>query len=450
MIQKTIFWTSWFKFDRLPMSFFGFRGRISNKNVMMDNLSHKRLKVLLGCYACDPYKGSEPGTGWNFAINISRYHDVHAIVEEGEFRANLERYCKENPDDVKNITFHYVPRKHHELLRKILPSSYYWFYNAWQRKAYKYAVELHKKENFDIVHHVNLVGYREPGYLWKLGKPFIWGPVGGFKNTPISLLWGLSARDFVHYICRNIINAYQMRFCLAARRVSKIAHTIFASDSLGADVIKRLWKRDTEEMREVGTHEEAHSPELAPHLKHEPLKLCWVGILEARKALPILLKAIPLCRQSVEVEVLGSGEKESEWKKLAHDLGIERCVHFHGHIPHSKVSSVMRSCHVMCITSIHEGGTPNIVMEAMQGGLPIVALNHCGYATAIDDTCGIKIPIQSQKKISECLARELDKLACDEELRMRMAQSAIMRARTYTWSGKMEKINRAYAAAVNK
>ena len=39
-----------------------------------------RLKVLLGCYACDPGYGSEPGMGWNFVSNIARHHDVHAIV----------------------------------------------------------------------------------------------------------------------------------------------------------------------------------------------------------------------------------------------------------------------------------------------------------------------------------------------------------------------------------
>ncbi len=415
---------------------------------MMNTVKSKRYKVLLGCYACDPYRGSEPGTGWNFVINIARYHDVHAIVEEGEFRHSIEKFCKNNPEQVKNITFHFVPRVHHETLRKIWPPSYYWFYHAWQKKAYKYALELDKKENFDIVHHVNMVGFREPGLLWKLGKPFIWGPVGGFKNTSLSLLFGLNLRDFTHYIFRNIINAYQMRFSPAARLVSKKAYAIFASDTLDADTIRNLWKREAIVMREVGTPvtQSDHTPSV--HTKDKAMKICWVGVHEARKALPILLKALPLCKQPMEVEVLGSGEKEEEWKRLADKLQVKSMVHFRGFIPHSEVISVMKSCHLMCITSIHEGGTPNIVMEALMGGLPIVALDHCGYSTVVNDTCGIKIPIQSQSEISVQLAEALDKLAEDEDLRFRLAHGAIERSKEFTWDGKMHVLNQVYAEAV--
>ena len=33
-------------------------------------------------------------------------------------------------------------------------------------------LKLDKKENFDIVHQLNMVGYREPGYLWKIDFQF--------------------------------------------------------------------------------------------------------------------------------------------------------------------------------------------------------------------------------------------------------------------------------------
>ncbi|MDO4411103.1 MAG: glycosyltransferase family 4 protein [Akkermansia sp.] len=407
----------------------------------------KRLKVLLGCYACDPYRGSEPGTGWNFVITIARYHDVHVIVRDGDFQRDIEKFSKENPEQVKNITFHFIPATYHAILRKIWPPSFYWFYHSWQKKAYEYAVELDKKENFDIVHHVNMVGYREPGLLWKLNKPFIWGPVGGFKNTAWSLLFSMDIHNFVFFSCRNIINAYQKRFSLAARHVSKIAHTIFASDDLVLREIQSLWKREAVLMREVGTKKNDDHPDICNHLPGTPLKVCWVGLFVPLKALPILIRAISLCRTSVQVEVLGGGGEEKKWKKLVKDLHLEHCIRFHGLVPHKEVSSIMKQCHVMCITSIHEGGTPTVTMEALQNGLPFVALDHCGYSTVINETCGIKIPIQSIKKISESLARELDRLALDEELRLRLANGALERSKDFTWDAKAEIINRVYAEA---
>lgn len=413
----------------------------------MEKQSHKRLKVLLGCYACDPSRGSEPGMGWNFAYNISKHHDVHAIVEEGEFKESLERFSRENPEAVRNITFHFVPRSHHERLRKIWPPSYYWFYRAWHKKAYQLAKELDKRENFDIVHQVNMAGYREPGYLWKLGKPFIWGPLGGFKNTEWQLLPGLGMRDYIYFALRNLVNSYQKRYSEAAQRVSKEAHTIIVSDPDGANVVKNLWKRTPLIVREVGTYGSSQIPQIAPHTYGTPLRICWAGTLVALKALPILLRALPQCRYSVQVEVMGGGVKETEWKKLTKELNLEHCVRYHGFIPHCKVASVMSSCHVMCITSIHEGGTTSICLEALQGGLPIVALDHCGFASVIDETCGIKIPIQSQAEISAQLAKALDRLAEDEDLRLRLAHGAYERSKDFTWDAKMQVLNRVYAEA---
>lgn len=414
----------------------------------MESLSHKRLKVLLGCYACDPHRGSEPGMGWNFAYNISKYHDVHAIVEEGEFKESLERFSNENPEVVRNITFHFVPRKHHETLRKIWPPSYYWFYRSWHIQAYKFAIELDKQENFDIVHQVNMASYREPGYLWKLGKPFIWGPLGGLNNTAWCLLPELGLRDAFFYSLRNIINSWQKRFSYAARVVSQKAHTIFVSDPDGIRTVQHLWNRTPKVMREVGTPDITDVPTPMQRKTNEPLKLCWVGVYEARKALPILLKALPLCKHPMRLEVLGGGEKEDAWKRLVRDLEIGSMVHFHGFISHSDVSGVMKQCHVMCITSIHEGGTSTVTLEALQNGLPIVALNHCGFATVIDETCGLKLPVQSQKKISAQLAMVLDKLAEDEELRMRLARGAVERGKMFTWDAKMQVLNQVYAEAV--
>ncbi len=281
----------------------------------MNTVNSRRYKVLLGCYACDPHRGSEPGTGWNFVINIARYHDVHALVEEGEFRESIEKFCNENPDKVRNITFHFVPRVHHETLRKIWPPSYYRFYRAWHKRAYKLAVELDKRENFDIVHQVSMVGYREPGYLWKLGKPFIWGPLGGFKNTPFCLLSGLDFRDFIFFSLRNVINSFQKRFSMAARTVSKAAHTIFVSDPLGQQVIKKLWNRDSIIMREVGTHETKLTPTISTHQQGTPLRIYWAGTLVALKALPLLLNAIPLCKHPIQLEVLGAGIKGKQMEK---------------------------------------------------------------------------------------------------------------------------------------
>ena len=413
-------------------------------------MTTKRLKVLLGCYACDPNYGSEPGMGWNFVSNIAKYHDVHAIVEEGEFKETLTRFAEENPDKVKNITFHFVSRTHHNTLRKIWPPSYYWFYRTWHRRAYKLAVELNKKENFDIVHQVTLAGFREPGFLWKLKKPFIWGPLGGFTQTSWRLLSGMGLHTMFFFSARNILNYLQKRFSFSVREAAKHSYSILVSDKQGIEDAQNIWHRNAILMREVGIYKSGCPSPIAHRQNGSILRVCWAGELIPLKGLDILIHAIKQCKYRIHVEVLGRGPMLNKWQSAVRNLKLCDNFTFHGFVPHQRVADIMIQCHAACITSIKEGGTSTFVLEALQAGLPIIALNHCGYATVIDESSGIKIPIQSKQKIISTLAAELDYLAEHEEIRQRLAIGAQKQAKNFTWEAKMQMLNKLYWEAANK
>lgn len=409
-------------------------------------MSEKRLKVLLGCYACHPNHGSEPGMGWHFLYNIAQYHDVHAIVEEGEFKELLTRFSEEHPEKVKNITFHFVPRTHHETLRKIWPPSYYWFYRAWHRHAFKLAQELDKTEHFDIVHQVTISGFREPGFLWKLGKPFIWGPLGGFTDAPWCLMGSLGLGGAIHFGVRNIINFFHKRWAFSVRKAAINAHTILTSTAQAVREIHDFWHRDAVLMNEVGleTHHTVYHP-----LAHEagtPLRICWAGEHKPRKALDLLLQALPLCKEKMELHVLSKGPRTTAWKAMAHKLGLDDVVTFHGFVPREEAFRIMGTSHVFCITSVRED-TSTVVFEAFRYGLPIIALDHCGFSAVIDETSGIKIPIHSRKQVLADYARHLDYLAAHEDERKRLSDGALERCKQFTWEAKMETLNAIYASA---
>lgn len=412
------------------------------------NMSTKRLKILIGSYACDPSYGSEPGMGWNFVYHLSRYHDVHAIVEEHEFKEKLLQYSREHPERVKNIRFHFVPRVHHATLRKIWPPSYYWFYRKWQKKAYRLARQLDAQEHFDAVYQVTISGFREPGFLWKLGKPFVWGPLGGFTDTPWCLLRCLGLYGALYFGVRNIINYFQKRWGFSARAASAHAHTILTSTTKAVEEIRRFWKKDAVLMNEVG-FEPDHEP-LPPssHRPGAPLRLCWAGEHIPRKALDLLLNALPLCREKMELHVLSRGPRMEAWKALARRLGLENNVIFHGFVPREEAFRIMSSSHVFCITSIRED-TSTVVFEAFRYGLPIIALDHCGFSTVIDKTSGIKIPIRSHDQVIADYAKHLDFLASHEEERLRLSQGASARCRQFTWESKMQVLNSIFEEATS-
>jgi glycosyltransferase involved in cell wall biosynthesis len=107
----------------------------------------------------------------------------------------------------------------------------------------------------------------------------------------------------------------------------------------------------------------------------------------------------------------------------------------------------MRDSHVLAITSLKDL-TSTVAVEAVSLGLPVVCLNHCGFADLVTDECGIKIQLGSLRQISSDFADALRTLCRDEALRRRLAQGAIRRSRDYSWHGKMESLNKVYRLAL--
>src|SRR3546814_6341681 len=58
-------------------------------------------------------------------------------------------------------------------------------YLLWQKAAFDLARDLHARHRFDLVHHVSWGTVNAPPALWRLGPPFVWGPLGGGQSAPL-------------------------------------------------------------------------------------------------------------------------------------------------------------------------------------------------------------------------------------------------------------------------
>ena len=216
----------------------------------------KWKKVLVSVYACSPSRGSEPGMGWNFLRLVARNREVWALVEEEKWRGDIEKWLSEHLGEMANVHFVFIRKPRCRWLRRIWPPSYYWFYRVWQWRAYRVARRLHAEVGFDCAHQLNMVGFREPGYLWKLPMPFIWGPIGGLDLTDWRLFGLLGFGGKIEFFCRNVINWCHAHFLrrprLAAHRAAASGAFICATGE-NAHLAKRLWGVDSTVLCEVGT-----------------------------------------------------------------------------------------------------------------------------------------------------------------------------------------------------
>lgn len=400
------------------------------------------MKILINAYACSPYQGSEPGMGWNFVKCLFGRHELH-VITECKYESEIEEYFAAHPEDSHFVTFYYIKRVRHNLLRKIWPPSYYWTYAKWQKDVLKYAMILDNKEHFDVVHQLNMIGYREPGYLWKMNKPFVWGPIGGFNITPWKLLYTMGYYGFIFYSFRNIINVIQMYTSLRVRNAIMKADALMSATQDDADTIKKLWNKDSVLMPEVGLTQ-SYFAETGKRRDKHVLKLCWSGLHIPRKSLNLLLEALQETGY-VELHVLGDGPKTLSWKRKARKLGLGNII-WHGKVDRKVALSVMQECDVFVQTSLSDA-TSTVLLEALSLGLPVIALNHLGFSNVINETCGIKIGVNNKMQIVRDLSKAIRELDNNRSFLRQLSSGAKKRAGEYSWSAKADIITSLYKSA---
>lgn len=409
-----------------------------------------KYKILVSAYACSPGRGSEPGMGWNFVFGLSKYHQVHVITEEVKFKQPIINYLEKNPELSENLKFFFIRKKRNRFLRKIWPPSYYWYYRQWQKQAWQLSKELDLKENFDLIHQLNMVGYREPGYLWRIGKPFVWGPIGGLENSPWRFLPSLGLRGMMFFSLRNIINALQRRLLIRPKMATKRKDSILiAATENNALLIKKHWHKDPIVINEVGHESDIDFPPAERNDTNEPLKIIWSGLHIPRKNLTLLLRSLTKVSFKWECHILGAGEMTSKWQRYSAQCGTDHACKWHGWLDRDKAIEIIKKGHVFCITSISDL-TSTVTLEALSFGLPIVCLDHCGFSNVVTDQCGIKIPITTPSQASKDFAIALDRLNSDERYRQKLSAGALRRAKEFSWDKKIGKLNEIYTSLVEK
>lgn len=403
------------------------------------------MKVLVNCYACSPYKGSEPGMGWNFVKGLSAHHELH-VLTESKFEPDLQQYMNEHPKELRNVHFYFIRKERHKKLRKIWPPSYYWFYRAWQKKALRLALELEQKEHFDVVHQLNMVGYREPGYLWKMGKPMVWGPMGGFNITPWKLLPTMGMKGCLFYAMRNIINLWQMHNLNIVRKAIEQSDAVIAATEDDKNAVLKLWNKQNMVIPEVGF---VGSAEYHILPRNGKMKICWSGIHTPRKSLNLLIEALATLPNlnNIELHVLGDGVCTKRWKSMANKLKVSDSIIWHGWLEKEQAQKIMADCHVLVITSLSDA-TSTVLLEALSKGLPIIATNHLGFANVVTQNCGIKIDLHNHNQVVHDFAQAITRIESDETYRQALSRGAFQRAKDFSWEGKIQKINEIYEQIV--
>ncbi len=412
------------------------------------------LKVLINAYACSPGMGSEPGMAWNWVSQLAHYCELH-IVTEGEFRDKIETVVPTLDQD-SNMHFYYNPVS--DKVRKMCWNQgdwrFYKHYRRWQWKTYLMAKEICSKENIDVLHQLNMIGFREPGYLWKLSKecgvPFVLGPVGGLKQFPLAYLHGAGWKMTLFNRLKNFLNIWQLKHDKRVDEAFNMAQVIISSIPDSYRAIKKYKGLESVVIPETGCF---LSEDIPPErFDSDDFHVMWVGKFDFRKQLPLALRAVAAAdNPHIILDVFGTGTKTQteEAKALAQYLGIDNRVVWYGNQPNNVVMDAMRQSQLFLFTSVSED-TSTVVLEAISNRLPVVCFDACGMAAVIDEKVGSKIPLTSPLQSIQDFAKVLNDLENDRNLLKQMSENCKQRQLELSWDEKAKTMLKWYEKIVDK
>lgn len=411
------------------------------------------LSILINAYACSPNMGSEPGMAWNWCVNLAKYCELH-IITEGEFRDKIETVLPTLPQG-KNMHFYYNPVS--DEIRRMCWNQgdwrFYKYYRKWQWKTYMMAKEIIGKRHIDIMHQLNMIGFREPGYLWKIeDKPFVWGPIGGLKQFPNSYLEGVGIKMKLFNRIKNIINIYQIKHDKRVNQALKKAGLLISSIPDSYNAIKKYKGLKSIIIPETGCFiDDIYVKRNRTNKADEDFRLLWVGKFDFRKQLNIALATMAKLKDKSNIKLIicGSGDDEqvSYYKQIAFKLGIVNNVVWKGNIENSEVKEEMRRSDIFFFTSVSED-TSTVVLEAVSCELPVLCFDTCGMGYVINDRVGLKVPLTNPEQSANDFAEKINYLYKNREYLQELSDGCKERQKELSWHNKAKQMVELYNKVV--
>jgi glycosyltransferase involved in cell wall biosynthesis len=403
------------------------------------------MKILIVGHACAPGLGSEPGSTWNWAWNMSRTHQVWVIAYP-EYKDIVDSFLATHPNDriqfiwvVPKSRFDYwTPGANQERGVRL----HYWL---WMKDAYAAAAILYQQVHFDLVHHISLSTIAVPPPFWKLPVPAVWGPLGGGQSFPPAFISHLR-QNRVKELLRSL-NLLRLPFSSTLRRSLASTSLVLATNLETKNLLERAGASRVAMFLDCGVEGRPAPPERrAPG---EQLTLLWAGRLEPQKGLAIALRAMAICKYpNSRLLVAGSGGEQVQMEGLARSLGVTDRVEFLGRVPHESMEALFQNCDALVFTALRDS-FGSVVLEAMSNGLPIIALNHQGIRAFVPDDAAIKVPVKSPQQVITDLAHAFDVLGSNPQLKLSMSRAALAFAENQTWKRRVERMNELYAGTMN-
>lgn len=413
------------------------------------------MNILVHTWVFSKYRGSEFAVAYNFVKEMSKRHHLYVLVESNALEWNdLSELNGGGYSELKNVDFITVPHENKCILFLCYKLTWwfkYFLYKGWERGIYRYLRKSGLMEKIDLIHYTAPVGYREPGFLHRFGKPYVWGPFGGMYTIPRDFIAAVPPKTRYVWRVKNLLNAIQFR-SPRIRRVFKRADVLIACTKMQRNMVNALLKDgrcrylpengiDYEKQQAVG------DDFIERKFSAECVNMLWVGRNDINKNARLLLDALARCRTN-DFQCTFVGEGCAELAGLVHDGRLRSRLSFYGVLPRERVLAMYRDAHLLVITSAMEANT-TVIFEALENCVPIMTVDHCGMGDVVrHEETGIKIPVADYETMCAGFAEGIDRVCGNHDLLKSFARNIKSSSYEYSQEYRMDFFERCYEDAV--
>ena len=147
----------------------------------------------------------------------------------------------------------------------------------------------------------------------------------------------------------------------------------------------------------------------------------YVGNLLLVKGVDVLVEAVGRLKDlsdapPIYVNMVGGGPLMDQLKSRADALGLKDRIGFAGRVLPTAVPEQMNACDVFCLPS-REEGCPNVVLEALASGKPVVASRTGGIPELVRETNGLLVTPEDPDDLAHSLVKAVKRSWDPEGLR---------------------------------
>jgi glycosyltransferase involved in cell wall biosynthesis len=150
-----------------------------------------------------------------------------------------------------------------------------------------------------------------------------------------------------------------------------------------------------------------------------------VGQLKEKKGFIYLLRACAWLRDrgyALDCQIVGAGPLQRELQAEIGELSLQDTVRLLGALPHDQVIDLYHRATIFVLPAVLGGdgdrdGIPNVILEALASGLPVISTRHSGIPEVIEDgTNGLLVPPGDDIALATAIAHLLDHPDLGQEL----------------------------------